>query len=77
MTEWKEQPEGDFKCWIDKEEKLANIIQLKESVFMVMMPKMFKFGPFETLDEAKQAVDDNAKILDELVEDLLAASRDE
>ncbi len=53
---WKEHLEEGVVWYVH--EKLGNIQKTVDGKFVVMAPRVFKLGPFDNVEEAKQAAED-------------------
>ena len=53
---WEEHEEEGKIIWIN--ESVGNVIKMKNSQFLAMVPRVVKLGPFDTVEEAKQVAED-------------------
>ena len=68
MNKWTHLTENGQDFWVN--EKIGNIVKASDTsagtdYFVAMIPKVVKLGPFETLEEAKQAAEQNVERLQE------------
>lgn len=66
MSDWKEVHEEGQVFWVNEE--LGNVLKAGEGVYISMLPKIIRLGPFETLSQAQQALSVNKKSLDEIID---------
>ena len=67
MNNWKEVIEGDQVFYIN--DKLGNILKAGEDVYIAMMPKVIRLGPFKTVEEAKKVLEKSRKTIDGLLDE--------
>jgi len=60
MSKWREVTEEGHVFYVSEE---GNIAKLGESMFVAIIPATAKLGPFETVEQAKQAILENKKAL--------------
>jgi hypothetical protein len=68
MGNWTEIVEEGQVFWVHSE--LGNVLKAGEGVYIAMMPKVIRLGPFETLDQAKLVLSQNKKTVDETLDKL-------
>lgn len=51
MNKWEKVVEEGMEIWVHEE--LGNIYKAGEGNFVAMLPKVLKFGPFKTVEEAQ------------------------
>lgn len=54
---WEKVTEEGQEFWIN--EDLGNIAKVSDGVYITMVPKVCKLGPFSSLEEAKKAAENN------------------
>ncbi len=64
MSNWVEMVEDGQVYYVN--EDVGNILKVAESMYIAMMPKVLKLGPFSSLEDAKAAFD-RKKEIDDLV----------
>lgn len=68
-AEWKHEVVGDAEYWIN--EQHGNIVKINDK-YIAVLPKVMRFGPFDDLGAAKNAVEsaqlkeDMNQLIDEL-----------
>ncbi len=66
MSEWKEVVEEGQTFFINEE--VGNIVKADEQTFICLLPKMVRLGPFNSLEEAKSAIENNKESLNKHLE---------
>lgn len=67
MSDWKEVSEEGVVCYVHDE--LGQVTKLTEGVYVGMMPKVIKFGPFDTLEQTQQAMVTNKAVVEKMLDD--------
>lgn len=65
MSNWKKTEDEGITYYVN--EDIGNIIKVDDA-YVVMIPKILKFGPFKTLKEAKDAAENKQEGLAVLLE---------
>lgn len=68
MLEWKEVTEEGQVFWVHDE--LGNVMKLGDNIFIAMMPKVIKLGPFSSAEQAKEVLENHTKGVDQVLEHL-------
>lgn len=64
MSDWQEVVEEGQVFWVH--ESLGNVVKSGE-MYMAMLPKVIRLGPFDTLEQAQQALEVNRSSLDQVL----------
>lgn len=64
MANWEKVVEDGSEFWVNDE--LGNIVKAGK-VYVALLPKVLKFGPFNTIEEAKEFVESAATKLDSVL----------
>jgi hypothetical protein len=66
MSDWKEVIEDECTYFVHDE--LGSVVKLADGIYVSMMPKVIRLGPFETEEQAKQSLEQNRKAIDEVLD---------
>lgn len=66
MSNWVETEEEGHTYFINEE--LGNIVKISDGMYVSCMPRILKFGPFGTLEEAQKVFENKADIDNVLTE---------
>ena len=66
MSEWKEVAEEGQIIYVN--EDYGNVVKLGDQMYLALLPKIIKLGPFTDLEHAKSALMWKTKDLDEVLE---------
>lgn len=67
MSDWQEVHEGGQVFWVHDE--LGNVLKSGE-LFFALMPKVIKLGPFDSAEQAQQALSQNRQAVDQVLDAL-------
>lgn len=65
MSDWVEKVEDGLVFYVNDE--VGNVVKTPEGLFISMIPKVIRLGPFETLEQAKQAFENKA-VLEQMLD---------
>ena len=66
MSEWQETIEDGKVYWVNDEH--GNVLKLADGVYIGLMPRVLKLGPFLTVEQAQRALENNKIAVDNLIE---------
>lgn len=64
-AQWEKVVEEGQEFWVNEE--LGNVVKTGKETYVALMPKVLKFGPFASAEEAKQFIEEAAKKLDSVL----------
>jgi len=67
MNEWKEVIEDGVVCYVNEE--YGQVTKLTDGAYLSLVPKIIKLGPFETLEQAQQAIVKNKAVINSMLDD--------
>jgi hypothetical protein len=77
MSDWKQVAEEGQVFWVHEEH--GNVLKAGDGVYISMLPKVIRLGPFETLEQAQSALANGKQALeaalDEFNDKLLSGVR--
>lgn len=61
MSKWEFVEEDGLEVWVNEE--IGNVYRLQNGEFVAMLPKVLKFSPFKTSEEAKTFLETKKEVI--------------
>lgn len=65
VAQWEKVVEEGQEFWVNEE--LGNVVKTGKETYVALMPKVLRFGPFNSSEEAQQFIEEASKKLDSVL----------